>query len=237
MSKKQNKPTADHWVVDEGHVIIPAFESGGVQYYMMKDIFNSFAGRALDAMAIYEKWSMRTTPEFMGGWLQALENTINANPIKITEVAEMINVMRERINFAIPTESIIWELASVAFFDRNESPYRYDPEYAKDKIARWKGDIGLPAFFFQDPVKGYGQLTGLIRRRFQELFESNGGGTRETIRESAIQTFVRSAEARFLISVRIRTEFSLDANKLNIYEYYMLLEQLDKISRGRERSH
>lgn len=143
----------DHWVVDEGHVIIPAFKSGGVQYYQMKDIFNSFAGRALDAMAIYEKWSMRASPEFMTAWLTALENTINANPIKITEVADMLNVMRERINFAIPTETIIWELAAVAFFDRNESPYRYDPEYAKDKIARWKEDVGLPAFFFSTPLK------------------------------------------------------------------------------------
>lgn len=172
MSKKQNKPTADHWVVDEGHVIIPAFESGGVQYYMMKDIFNSFAGRALDAMAIYEKWSMRTTPEFMGGWLQALENTINANPIKITEVAEMINVMRERINFAIPTESIIWELASVAFFDRNESPYRYDPEYAKDKIARWKEDIGLPAFFFKTPLRDMVSLPDLSEDGFKNYLKA-----------------------------------------------------------------
>jgi len=149
----QQQQNNDHWVVDEGHVIRPAFVSGGVQYYQMHDIFNSFAGRALDAMAIYEKWAMRTSPEFMTAWLTALENTINANPIKITEVADMINVMRERINFAIPTESIIWELAAVAFFDRNESPYRYDPEYAKDKIARWKEDEGLPAFFFKTPLK------------------------------------------------------------------------------------
>lgn len=160
MSKKK-QPTNDHWVVDEGHVIVPAFESGGIQYYQMKDIFNSFAGRALDAMAIYEKWSMRTSPEFMTAWLQGLENTINANPIKITEVAEMINIMRERINFALPTESIIWELAAVAFFDRNESPYRYDPEYAKEKIARWKDDIGLPAFFFKTPLRDLVSLPDL----------------------------------------------------------------------------
>lgn len=159
MSKK--KQQADHWTVEEGHVIVPAFESGGIQYYMMKDIFNSFAGRALDAMAIYEKWSMRTSPEFMRDWLTGLENTINANPIKITDVAEMINVMRERLNFAVPTEQIIWELASVAFFDRNESPYRYDEAYAKEKISRWKGDIGLPAFFFATPLRDMVSLPDL----------------------------------------------------------------------------
>lgn len=171
MSKRQNKP-ADHWTVEEGHVILPAFESGGIQYYMMKDIFNSFAGRALDAMAIYEKWSMRTSPEFMATWLQALENTINANPIKITEVAEMLNIMRERINFAIPTESIVWELASVAFFDRNESPYRYDPEYAKEKISRWKEDGGLPAFFFKTPLRDLVSLPDLSEEGFTNYLKA-----------------------------------------------------------------
>ena len=150
-----------NWVVDEGHVIVPAFESDGVQYYMMKDMFNSFAGRALDAMSIYDKWTMRTSPEFLTNWLNGLENVINANPIKITEVAEMINLMRERLNFAVPTDEIIWELASVAFFDRNESPYRYDEAYAKEKIERWKKDSTLPAFFFKTPLRDIVSLPDL----------------------------------------------------------------------------
>ena len=91
--------------------------------------------------------------------------------------------------------------------------------------------------FFQDPTKGYGQLSRLIGERFRDLFEGGGGGVRETVRESAIQSFVRSAESRFIISVRIRTEFGLDANKLNVYEYYLLLEQLEKLSRGRNSRH
>lgn len=149
------------WQVQEGHAIIPAFISDGIQYYQMKDIFNSFSGRALDAMAVYEKFHMRSTPDFMKHWLDALENTINGNPIKITEVASMINIMRERLNFAIPTENIIWELAAVAFFDETESPYRYDVEYAKEKIARWKEDHTLPDFFFATPLKDMVSLPDL----------------------------------------------------------------------------
>jgi hypothetical protein len=168
MSTQQNPLNESlPWVVDEGHVIVPAFVSDGVQYYMMKDIFNSFAGRALDAMAIYEKWSLRTSPEFMRGWLTALENTVNGNPIKITEVAELLKVMKERLDFALPTEGLIWELASVAFFDRNESPYRYDPEYAKEKIERWKKDIGLPDFFFRSPLRDIVSLPDLSEDGFK----------------------------------------------------------------------
>lgn len=166
MSTQSNSDTLP-WVVDEGHVIVPAFISDGVQYYMMKDIFNSFAGRALDAMAIYEKWSLRSTPDFMKGWLTALENTVNANPIKITDIAELIKVMKERLDFALPTEGLIWELAAVAFFDKNESPYRYDPEYAKEKIGRWKKDIGLPDFFFRCPLRDIVSLPDLSEDGFK----------------------------------------------------------------------
>jgi hypothetical protein len=31
----------------------------------------------------------------------------------------------------------------------------------------------------------------------------------------------------------MRSEFGLDANKLNIYEYYLLLEQLDRMNKKR----
>ena len=160
------------WQVEEGHVIVPAFESGGIQYYMMKDIFNSFAGRALDAMSIYERWSLRTSPEFMKDWLKGLENTINANPIKITEVADMINIMRERLNFSLPTEAIIWELAAVAFFDEYESPYRYDEAYAKEKISRWKQDVGLPAFFFKTPLRDMVSLPDLSEAALENYMKT-----------------------------------------------------------------
>lgn len=91
---------------------------------------------------------------------------------------------------------------------------------------------GFARFFFQDPVKGYGELTRLIRNRFRELHEDDPSGGRSAYRESAFKAIVRSAEVRFLLSVRIKSEFGLDANKLNLYEYYLLLEQMDKAIRS-----
>ena len=81
------------------------------------------------------------------------------------------------------------------------------------------------------PAKGYSELTRLIGGRFQGLFDGYGGGRSETYRDGAIKALVTTAESRFFIGVRIRTEFGLDANKLNLYEYYLLIEQLDKMSR------
>ena len=97
----------------------------------------------------------------------------------------------------------------------------------------------LAGFFFQKPVKGYSELTRLIGGRFQDLLLGDPSSRRETYRDSSIKTLISTAESRFFISVRIKTEFGLDANKLNLYEYYLLIEQLDKMSRtnGRISSH
>lgn len=149
------KSKAKKWPhpIPEGHVIVPAFESQGVQYYMLKDIFNSFAGRALDAEDIYNKWQRRCSDAFLRAWLMALEKEINQPQIKILEIAKLIQGMKERLDFAIGTTELTWELASVAFFDENESPYRYDASYAREKIERWKKDMSLPAFFFATPLR------------------------------------------------------------------------------------
>ena len=53
-------------------------------------------------------------------------------------------------------------------------------------------------------------------------------GEREPYKLGTRQAIIRSAENRFFTGTRIRTEFGVDANKLNYYEYYLLLEQIAK---------
>ena len=56
--------------------------------------------------------------------------------------------MKERLDFALPsTSELTWELAAVAFFDESESPYKYDPYYAKQKIAVGSRMKTYPLFF------------------------------------------------------------------------------------------
>jgi hypothetical protein len=63
--------------------------------------------------------------------------------IKVSELWKIVSMLKERLDFVVPTTDLIYKFASVAFFDKNESPYSYDPEYAKEKIKRWKeaGDV------------------------------------------------------------------------------------------------
>lgn len=137
-----------HWQLDEGHVIEPAFISGGVQYYRIKDYFNTFSLRGLMALQVYEEWNMRMTREQLLEFINKFEKIIN-NPkqINMGEIARMVGNMKERLELVMPTSEIVYKFASVAFFDKNESPYAYDPEYCKAKIKRWKEAADISDFF------------------------------------------------------------------------------------------
>lgn len=132
------------WQLDEGHVIEPAFISNGVQYYRIKDYFNTFSSRGLTALQVYEEWNMRLQKEHLQVFIERFDEIVN-NPkqIKVSELYKIVSMLKERLDFVVPTTDIIYKFASVAFFDKNESPYAYDPEYAKQKIKRWKeaGDV------------------------------------------------------------------------------------------------
>ena len=133
-----------HWQLEEGHVIEPAFVSNGVQYYRIKDYFNTFSSRGLTALQVYEEWNMRLQKEHLQMFVDRFDEIVNdPKQIKVSELWKIVSMLKERLDFVVPTTDLIYKFASVAFFDKNESPYSYDPEYAKEKIKRWKeaGDV------------------------------------------------------------------------------------------------
>jgi hypothetical protein len=142
------------WELKTGHVVTPAFISGGIQYYRLNDSMNTFTERACTALKVYEEWNMRCTKEHLQLFISAMENIIN-NPaeIKLTELVNLINMLKERVNFILPTPDIIWKMASVAYFDDNESPYYYDDKYSKEKINKWKKDKDMSVFFCLKELK------------------------------------------------------------------------------------
>lgn len=136
------------WQIEEGHVIEPAFISNGVQYYRLKDYFNTFSLRGLMALQVYEEFNMRMTKEVLMDYINNVEKVLsNPKQINIGEIAMMTSRLKERVTFVIPTQDIIYKFASVAYFDKNESPYSYDPEYNADKIKKWKEAADISDFF------------------------------------------------------------------------------------------
>ena len=141
--------------VEEGHVITPVFISGGVQYYQLHDIFNSFCARAMDALSVYEQWGMRCTKTFLEGHVEAVKAALSdPKRINIVDIVNLNNKIKERLDWAVPSEELIWKFAAVAYFDESESPYKYDNKYGEDKIARWKKNNDIDDFFLFGRIKG-----------------------------------------------------------------------------------
>jgi len=151
LTKLGHKPI---WQIEEGHVIEPAFISGGVQYYRLKDYFNTFSLRGLMALQVYEEWNMRMTKEVLVEYISKVEKILsNPKQINVGELALLNSRINERVNMVMPTTDIIYKFASVAYFDKNESPYSYDPEYNASKIKRWKEATDIDSFFIVMQLK------------------------------------------------------------------------------------
>jgi len=156
------------WQLDEGHVIEPAFISNGVQYYRIKDYFNTFSSRGLTALQVYEEWNMRLQKEHLQMFVDRFDEIVNdPKQIKVSELWKIVAMLKERLDFVVPTTDLIYKFASVAFFDKNESPYSYDPEYAKEKIARWKEAGDVNDFFIVMQLKDILPLPTLSEQDLQ----------------------------------------------------------------------
>ncbi len=153
--KKEEPPKPKVWNLEEGHVIVPAFIDRGVQYYELKDVFNTFSKRALSAIQVYDEWDMRLNRQDLLDFILAFDNILrNPKEINLTAMVDVVNMLKERVNFPVPTEDMIYKLAAVRYFDENESPYMVDPDYMATKIARWKeaGSTVDPFFIAQRHV-------------------------------------------------------------------------------------
>lgn len=121
-----------------------AFTCGGVDYYNWRDINNIPALRGLMAYTVTNELTMRVDRDYLLQLTEAIDGLINSDkPIKKTVLAQFNLYLKERLNFVVETE-LLYKLASIVFFDRNENIYEYDFGYAQRKINAWKKeDVNL----------------------------------------------------------------------------------------------
>lgn len=139
-----------NWQLHEGHTIVPAFTVGGVQYYGLQDSFNTFTERGFQALAVYDEWNNRMTNEHLKAFIDVMyENMSGANgKIDLMNISQLVIMIKERLEWIVPTADLLYKMAGVAFFDEHESPYIYDAKYAEKKIKFWKENVDKPEVFF-----------------------------------------------------------------------------------------
>jgi hypothetical protein len=141
-------------LLDNTYRIVPAFEWKGTTYYMHEDPMNAATGRGLTAMMFMEEILMRCSVDYLKSHVDACE-AIFSDPRKINlpMLMKLNNNMKERISLLVALPEQVFKMASVVFFTKEESPYRYDYAFNKTKIKAWSEEPGMYDFFCQGHLK------------------------------------------------------------------------------------
>jgi hypothetical protein len=173
--KQEEKPV---FQVKHNHKIVPAFISGGVQYFQFEDVFNAHSGRGFAIHDFYNELEMRCTRDFLVAHTTAVKNALSdPKKIDIYKINKLNVQLMERLEMVIDIE-IFYKLCSVIFFDANEEPYGYDFKYNLQKIAKWKTE-GLNTFFLQQPVSKLIPLTSFSDQDLEVQMKMGKAMTKE----------------------------------------------------------
>jgi hypothetical protein len=147
----QRKPKP--FLTENGYRVIPAFEWRGTAYYMHEDPMNLVAGRGLTAMMFMEELLMRCSADYLKWHVEAIEKVLSdPKTINLTTLVKLNNNLKERTSLLQALPQHVFKLASIVYFTKEESPYRYDQVYNAKKIKAWEAEEGAYDFFCQGPL-------------------------------------------------------------------------------------
>lgn len=149
---KHNRKDPKKVFPKSNHIIKYAFSVAGTDYYQFDDVFNLPYERGLMAMAIYEETRMNCNREYLEKHVEAMQELLHSKNIDIYKINQLNEQMKERLNISFNT-SLLYKLASIVYFDKNENPSLYEPEYCNKKIEFWKEHKGIADFFLQKPLQ------------------------------------------------------------------------------------
>lgn len=148
----QRKPKAI--LLDNTYRIVPAFEWKGETYYMHEDPMNTATGRGLTAMMFLEEVMMRCSADYLKAHIEACEQIFShPHKINLPMLMKLNNNLKERVGLLVALPDHVYKMASITFFTKAESPYRYDQAFNKKKIKAWSEEAGMYDFFLASPLK------------------------------------------------------------------------------------
>jgi hypothetical protein len=83
--------------------------------------------------------------------VEVIRDVLRSNKIDIFKINMLNEQMGERLRLSLDVD-LLYKLASIVFFDKNENPVLYDAEYCMKKIDFWKKHKGVADFFLQKPI-------------------------------------------------------------------------------------
>jgi hypothetical protein len=145
-----------------------AFTSGGIDYYHFKGsgfakYYERYAA-AVDMIWAFEHHKL--THQDFDIFLNTLDEYHNTgNLVEAARLSGNIRAIRSYC-YHVP---LLYNLASVWYFDQSENPYSLDKDYCESKIEHWQKDKATLAFFLSTPIAQYMPLVDTIEESFRNF--------------------------------------------------------------------
>jgi len=137
---------------DSHFVIEKAFTIAGVDYFQFSSFADIPGGRGFWTGAFWNEYQMRCTLEYLLKHCEVTDKILkNKKEINIYELKLLNDQLKERLEMNFDVDCM-YKLASVTFFDKNESPINYDVKYNRKKIEFWKKHAKVEDFFLSEPL-------------------------------------------------------------------------------------
>lgn len=159
-----------------------AFETGGIQYYRMKEEVKMPYGRYKHVSAALYEVNLRMDLATLKGYIKAIMENIDGSRDKINliKVGQLLLNMESRIELQFTPETAK-RLASIVYFDETEDLTDFDDVYAKKKLAIWEREGGHD-FFLTKPMDELLGLKGISPDSLTEFIKV----AEEVIKESTL---------------------------------------------------
>jgi hypothetical protein len=136
---------------EQKHIVEFAFNVGGTDFYQFADIFSLPYERGLMAVAVYNELDMRCSRAYLMKHTETISELLKGQEIDIFKINTLNEQMKQRLQLVTDVD-LLYKLAAVVFFDKNENPALYEQDYCVKKIAYWKEHRGVADFFLQKPL-------------------------------------------------------------------------------------
>lgn len=165
-----------------------AFTANGITYYKFQDVNNICCLRALKTITFYTEMQMRCDYKYLKRHVEAVDKELSgkSGKIDIYKLKTYNDYLKARLEWVMDTD-LVYKLASVVYFDKNENPLEYDMVYNQKKIEQWKENIPINDFFLSMPImslvpflkdlemniREYSMVTELIKKEQLKNISSN----------------------------------------------------------------
>jgi len=233
LNKRFEEETEKELIFECDNIKYYQFINGGTPMYYAR--FKQFQ----ETMRKHEEWRINDSvlSEYIDMVSSLTQNKGLDSERRIAEIArvtEMIKWRREQSNDL----QLIYELASIWYFDESEDPSKYDYSHAQEKIKSWMKSNectiegvkynSLLSFFLQTPLNRY--------INFRDLSES---GTLKYLQKTTETMLSHSMHNSLLLSEKEKGE-SMGLNISSLMETYQNLNyliglELENISTTRQK--